>query len=55
MQNYVLPRFLGATEERDALIGTGSRGYFLTEAGLAELELRGIRNTKHLLEELNYE
>ena len=48
LQQFILPPLLGATEERDALIGIGSRGYFITEAGLAELVFRGISHTKAL-------
>jgi len=43
LQKYTLPPLLEATEERDALISVHSRGYFITEAGLAELDRRGIR------------
>jgi Holliday junction resolvasome RuvABC ATP-dependent DNA helicase subunit len=43
LENYTLPPLLEATAERDALIGVSSRGYFITEAGLAELDRRGIR------------
>jgi Holliday junction resolvasome RuvABC ATP-dependent DNA helicase subunit len=42
LQKYTLPPLLEATAEREALIGVGSRGFFITEAGLAELKRRGI-------------
>lgn len=42
LEKYTLPPLLEASSDRDALIRISSRGYFITEAGLAELERRRI-------------
>lgn len=40
VENYVLPWLLAETDDQPALIGVSTRGYVITEAGLAELEKR---------------
>lgn len=42
LEKFTLPPLMEVNEDHDALIQSSSRGYFITEQGLRELEKRGI-------------
>jgi len=47
VEKFILPWLLTETDDQQALVGVSSKGYTITEAGLAELERRDIHHKGH--------
>ena len=44
MEKFILPTLLTATDDQPALIDVSTKGYVITQAGLAELDKRGVKH-----------